>query len=214
MHIWRIGDYRARRKENALSEVDIALSIALGIGLAAATGFRVFLPLLVLSLASRYGGMPLSDGFAWLSSPAAMSMLAVAATLEALAYFMPGLDHMLDTLATPAAVAAGILVAAAVMVDLPPMLKWVLAIIAGGGAAALTQGTTVALRTHSAIFTAGLGNPLVAGLELIASLAMSLVALAAPFIAVALVGLAGLLAVRALRKASRAGPPAWRDPQR
>jgi hypothetical protein len=102
---------------------------ALGIGLAAATGFRVFVPLLIMGLAARSGSLPVSDSFLWVASTPALVMLAIAAVVEIAAYYIPGLDNLLDTLATPAAIAAGIMVSAAVMTDLPPMLKWTLAII-------------------------------------------------------------------------------------
>src|SRR5262245_53563956 len=105
-----------------MSELDIALSVALGVGLAAATGFRVFLPLLVLSTSAHWGYLPLSQGFAWLGTTSALAMLAVATLIEILAYYIPGVDNLLDTLATPAAVIAGIVISAAAMTDLPPML--------------------------------------------------------------------------------------------
>ena len=171
-----------------LSEPDIAVSIALGIGLAAATGFRVFLPLLVVGIAGRTGYLPLGEEFAWLSATAALVMLSVAAIVEILAYYVPGLDHLLDMIATPAAVAAGIVVAAAVITDLPPTLKWAVAIIAGGGAAGLTQGGTVLARAHSTAFTAAIGNPVVATVEVGGAIIMSLMSLIAPFIALALLG--------------------------
>lgn len=47
-----------------MSHFDLALSVALGIGLAAATGFRLFLPLLVLSGAAYTGHASLNEGFA------------------------------------------------------------------------------------------------------------------------------------------------------
>ena len=94
---------------------DLALSIALGVGLAAAVGFRVFLPMLVISIAAFYGHLHLSSGFAWLGTMPALTMLAVAALLEIVAYYVPGIDNLLDVLATPAALIAGTVVAAAVM---------------------------------------------------------------------------------------------------
>src|SRR6476619_362389 len=115
-----------------MSDLDLALSIALGVGLAAATGFRVFLPLLVVSVAAYTGYLPLDHGFAWLGTPAAVIMLATATVAEILAYYIPGVDNLLDTLATPAALVAGTVVAAAVMTDMPPMVKWTAAVIAGG----------------------------------------------------------------------------------
>jgi hypothetical protein len=51
-----------------MSSFDIGLSIALGIGLAAATGFRVFLPLLVASVAAHTGHLHLGESFSWLDS--------------------------------------------------------------------------------------------------------------------------------------------------
>lgn len=160
------------------------LSIALGIGLAATAGLRVFVPLLAMAIASYAGHLSLGEEFAWLSSTPAIIMLSIAALLEVLAYYVPGLDHLLDSFATPAAVIAGIGLSAAVMTDLPPIAKWALAIIAGGGAAALTQTSTVLARTQSAAFTAGFGNPIVATVELIAAIIMSLLSLAVPFVAV------------------------------
>lgn len=183
-----------------MSELDIALSIALGVGLAAATGFRVFVPLLVMSVAAHAGYLPLGESFGWLATTSALVMLSIAAIVEILAYYIPGVDNLLDTLATPGAVLAGIIVSAAVMSDLPPMIKWTLAIIAGGGAAGITQGATALLRAHSTAFTAGIGNPVIATAELGGSLVVSLVALAAPFIALALVVLFCVLAVRFVRK--------------
>ena len=144
---------------------DFAMSIVLGIGLAAATGFRVFLPMLVASGAAYTGHLPLDDSFAWLGSPSALTMLSVAALAEIVAYYVPGVDNLLDTLATPAAFVAGTVVSAAVMTDLPPMVKWTAAVIAGGGVAGVTQGVTAMLRAKSTVLTGGLGNFVIATAE-------------------------------------------------
>lgn len=186
------------------------LSIALGIGLAAAVGFRVFLPMLVMSVAAYTGHLPLSSGFAWLATPAALVMLSVAALLEILAYYIPGVDNLLDAIATPAALVAGTVVSAAVMTDLPPIVKWTTALIAGGGAAGLTQGLTSLLRAKSTLTTAGLGNHLIATGEIGAALLLSLLALAAPLLAIGLVALFcwfALRLVRRLLRGKRAAPP-------
>ena len=137
---------------------DFALSIVLGIALAAATGFRVFLPMLIVSGAAYTGHLHLDDSFAWLGTPPALIMLSVAALLEVLAYYIPVIDNLLDVLATPAAFVAGTIVSAAVMIDAPPMVKWTAAVIAGGGVAGLTQGLTGILRAHSTVLTGGLGT--------------------------------------------------------
>ena len=166
---------------------DYALSVVLGIGLAAATGFRVFLPMLVMSGAAYTGHLQLDDGFAWLATPSALTMLGVAAVAEILAYYVPGVDNLLDALATPAALVAGTVVSAAVITDLPPMVKWTAAVIAGGGMAGIMQGMTAILRAKSTVLTGGLGNSLIATAQLVGSLLVSLLTLAAPLAALALV---------------------------
>ena len=191
-----------------MSDSDLALSIALGIGLAAATGFRVFLPMLITSAAAYSGHLPLGENFAWLGTASALAMLGVAAVVEILAYYIPGVDNLLDTLATPAAFIAGTIVSAAVMADVSPMLKWTTAIIAGGGVAGVTQGVTALLRAKSTVFTGGVGNPVIATAELGGSLLVSLLALAAPIIALALVAVFLWFAIRLIRKIARSARPA------
>jgi hypothetical protein len=184
-------------------DFDVAMPVALGIGLAAATGFRVFLPMLVMSAAAYSGHLPLGDNFAWLGTPPALIMLGVAAVAEVLAYYIPGVDNLLDTLATPAAFVAGTLVSAAVITDLSPMLKWTTAVIAGGGVAGLTQSATALLRAKSTLFTGGMGNAVLATGELGGSLLLALLALAAPIAALILVALFLWLAFRLVRHVTR-----------
>ncbi len=192
-----------------ISNFDLALSVALGIALAAATGFRVFLPMLVASAAAYTGNLPLGENFAWLATPAALTLLGVAAIVETAAYYIPGVDNLLDAIATPAAFVAGTIISAAVIVDLPPLIKWTTAIIAGGGIAGLTQGTTALLRAKSTVTTGTLANPVLATAEVGGSLLLSILALLAPFVALLLVLLLLWWAVRlVLRLTRRSSPPA------
>jgi uncharacterized protein DUF4126 len=190
---------------------DIALSVVLGIGLAAATGFRVFLPMLIVSGASYTGYLPLGDNFAWLGTAPSLVMLTVAAIVEILAYYIPGLDNLLDALATPAAFVAGTVLSAAVMTDIPPMAKWTAAVIAGGGIAGVTQGVTATLRANSTVWTGGLGNFIIATAELGGALLVAFLALAAPVAAIALVVLFLWLAIRLLRRLLRGVRPPTRE---
>jgi hypothetical protein len=182
-----------------MSDFDVPLSIALGVGLAAATGLRVFLPLLIVSGAAYTGHLPLADNFAWLGTSSALIMLGVAALVEVLAYYVPAVDNLLDSLATPAALVAGTIVSAAVMTDVPPMVKWTAAVIAGGGVAGLTQGTTAILRAKSTLFTGGIGNAVISTAELGGAILVTLLALAAPLAALAVVICFLWLAIRLLR---------------
>lgn len=183
-----------------MSGAEIAVSIALGVGLAAAVGFRVFVPLLVASVGAYAGHLHLSESFAWLGTLPAVITLGVAAAAEVGAYYIPGVDHLLDVIMTPTAIIAGALVSAAVIVDLPPLVNWTTAIIAGGGTAALTQSMTALLRIKSTAATAGLGNPVVATAELGSSLVISLLALVVPFLAVAAVIVFVVFVLRRVRR--------------
>ncbi len=180
--------------------MDAFLSIALGIALAAATGFRVFVPLLAAGLAARAGWIPLTDTFSWLATTPALVMLGTAAVLEAFAYFIPGVDHVLDVLAGPVAVGAGVIASAAVMTDISPALMWPLAIIAGGGVAGVTKGSAAVVRAKTGLTTAGLGNPIVSTAETTGSIVLSVLALLLPVVALAAIV---ALLIWTIRKAGR-----------
>lgn len=176
------------------------LSVALGIGLAAAAGFRIFVPLLVAGIAARLDVLPLTDGFQWLASTPALLTLATAAMFEVLAYYIPGVDHVLDVIAGPAAIGAGVVASASVMSDIPPAVMWPVAIIAGGGIAGLTKGSTALLRAKSGVMTAGLANPVVATVETVGATGIAILAVAVPLLC--LVAIVALL-YWATKKAGR-----------
>lgn len=160
------------------------LSILVGIGLAAACGFRVFVPLLVLSLAARSGEMSLAHGFGWIGSKPALIAFAVATVVEIGAYFIPWVDHLLDTIATPTAIVAGVLVSASSLGHMGPFLQWSVALLAGGGTAAVFQGLTAAARGISTFTTGGLGNPVVSTVEAGGSALLSVLAITVPVLSV------------------------------
>lgn len=156
------------------------LSICVGVGLSAACGFRVFVPMLVMSIAALSGHLHLAPGFAWIGSYPALIAFSVATCLEITGYYIPWFDHLLDTIATPAAIVAGTVVTASMVTDISPFLKWSLAIIAGGGVAGLVQGTTVLTRGASLAGTGGLANPVVSTIELAGSVVTSILAILVP----------------------------------
>ncbi len=176
-----------------MTTLDTMMGLCLGIGLSAACGLRVFLPLLSLSVASHLGWIPLAPSFQWVASPPAMVALIVATFIEVAAYFVPWLDNFLDSLSGPAAVLAGTLITASQLDQLNPLLQWGLALIAGGGTAGVVQGTTSLLRGTSTIATAGLGNALVASAELGGAVLGSVFSLSLPVLAASVV-LGGMVA--------------------
>jgi len=156
---------------------DVFLSVCLGIGLASACGFRVFVPPFIVSVAQALGLLP--DGLApeWMASEAAVIGFGVVSVVEIGAYYIPWVDNALDVIATPTAVIAGMLVSGAMMDELDPAVRWSLSIVAGGGAAAMTQTATVLARGASTAGTGGLANFVVASTELLGSIVVTAVTL-------------------------------------
>lgn len=163
--------------------LDSLIEVMLGISLSAAVGFRVFAPLLVLSLAAVAGGVNLPTDLDWVETPQALAVFAAACLLEVGGYYIPWFDHLLDVVATPAAIVAGTLVAAAVAPEMNPLVQWTLALVAGGGTAGLTKGLMNLLRGTSTAASGGLTNPLVATLELVMAIALSVLAITLPLVA-------------------------------
>ena len=173
--------------------MEFALSLCLGIGLSAACGFRVFVPMLGMSVAALAGHLTLSPGFEWIGTTPAFICFLAATSLEITAYYVPWLDNLLDTIASPAAVVAGTITVAATLAPTPmatemsPLLRWSLAIIAGGSIAGIIQFSTVGLRGTSTVTTAGLTNFVVSTGELILSVATTILAIALPILCILLV---------------------------
>jgi hypothetical protein len=161
-------------------ELETIISILLGISLAAAVGFRIFIPLLIISLASMSGFFSLSSGFEWIGTYPALIVFVAASIFELAAYFIPFIDNLLDTIAGPTAVIAGTIVMASSIVEMDPLIKWTLAIIAGGGAAGLVQSLTTITRGASSLTTAGIANPIVSVTETTASAGISIIAILFP----------------------------------
>ena len=167
--------------------MEIFLSICLGIGLSAACGFRVFVPLLCLSLAAKFGALPLTPGFAWAGSTTAVIAFGAATVAEIVAYYIPWVDNALDAIAGPLATIAGVVVMASVLTDIEPFWRWTLAVIAGGGIAASTQIATTKARLASSITTGGFANPVLATIEATSSTVLSVLAVIWPLVALVVV---------------------------
>jgi hypothetical protein len=195
--------------------MDVLIAILTGIGLAAACGFRVFVPLFLVSLAMNAGvDMPLGldsavqtlmgDDMAWLGQPAVTTGLGVATVVEVGGFYIPWVDNLLDVLAAPLAVSAGTFMSGAMMPELfgDGAMKWAIALMAGGGSSGVVQFGTALARGTSTATTAGLANPLVATFELISSILTTLFAVLIPILVIAvLVGV-----VLFLRKIFRDDP--------
>jgi hypothetical protein len=149
----------------------------------------------MMNLASLTGHLHLSPGFEWIGSHYSSIAFGTATLVEVLAYTIPWLDHVLDLITSPAAIIAGVVATASMVMDISPFLRWTLAIIAGGGTAAIVQGATVALRTKSSALTAGAGNALVSTAELAGSITTSVLAILVPVLCLILISLLSIFAI-------------------
>ena len=180
--------------------MDLFVSLCVGLSLAAACGMRVFLPLVALSAASNLGVVHLGAGMEWLGGWPMMIGLSIAAGIELVGYSVPWVDHALDTIATPLAVAAGglaMLASTGAVDHLHPAIVGGAAMLTGAGVAGTVQLGTVAARGVSSATTLGLANPLFAMVENAASAVLSVMAIVVPVLgALLLVTIAWLLARR------------------
>lgn len=170
--------------------MELILSAFVGIGLAAAVGLRIFIPFLVVSIASYTGYLNLSTNFSWIGTLPALIVFSIATVTEIMAYYIPWLDNILDTIEHPLSILAGIILAGSVVTDFSPLVKWALALIAGGAVAGTVNAATGLIRLKSSAVTGGLGNPVISTIEASTSVAISLLAIFIPVIAVFIVGLA------------------------
>jgi hypothetical protein len=160
--------------------MEVIIALCLGITLSAACGFRVFMPPLAMSLAAMSGHFPLAPGFEWVGTREAAIALGIATIFEVCAYYIPFVDNLLDTVQVPVAVAIGTVITAATLGHTDPVLQWTLAAIAGGGVAGVTKTLTSLTRLVSTGLTGGLGNFIVATIEAISSISLSLLGLTFP----------------------------------
>jgi hypothetical protein len=182
------------------------LGLFIGIGLSATCGFRIFVPLLGMSIAHHAGALSFSNGFEWIGSWPATIAFGIAMVIEIAGYYIPWVDNLLDTIATPAAIVAGTIATASMVGNVTPFLRWSLAIIAGGGIAGVIQGSSVLVRGVSTASTAGLANPVVSTGELIASIAGTVISIILPTVAIVLVVLLLTFSLRRFLKPT--APPA------
>lgn len=188
-------------------EKELITAIAIGIGLSASAGFRVFVPMLVASIAAKLGIFPVNEGFQWLAEWPAILCFGTATVVEMLAYYVPLIDNLLDTITTPLAIGAGTLLLTSVLPIDNDMLKWITGFLAGGGVAAAIQSGSVIARLASTKLTAGTGNAFVATGEHAAAFGMSALSLFVPIvIIIILILLITLIIVKFRKKLFRARP--------
>ncbi len=180
--------------------IETLLSICLGIGLAASAGFRIFVPLFILSLASNFDWISVNDNWQWIGETPALIALAIALFFEISAYYIPFIDNFLDSIAIPLAAIAGTVVMASTLIDLSPLITWGLAVIAGGGTAVAINSATATTRLTSSATTGGLGNSIFSTVETGTATVMSIVSVFIPVLAFLLVIFIFFVGIKMIKK--------------
>ena len=176
--------------------METVLAVRVGLGLSATCGFRVFVPLLGIGIAAHSGYLTLASNFSWIGTWPAIIAFGLATGLEVAGYYLPWFDNLLDTIATPSAVLAGIIATASMVTDVSPFIQWSLAVIGGGGVAGVVQGGSVVVRGLSSTTTGGIGNPIVSTTELVGSILGTILAIVLPILAILALLLFGVVVYR------------------
>ena len=160
------------------------LPALLGVGLAAATGFRTFLPLLMLGLAAKFQlfGMQLADAMSWLDSTPALIALGIATFVELAADKIPAVDHFLSAIGTVIRPIAGAVAAGAAFSQFDPLVAAIAGLIIGAPTALAFHAAQAGTRMVSTSTTLGLANPFVSVGEDLASFFTALLAMLAPVV--------------------------------
>ena len=180
--------------------MQIVMAVLVGVGLSAACGFRVFLPMLLMSSGSYAGYLKLGQGMAWAGSGLALTAFGVAALVEVIGYLIPWVDHALDAVSVPLSMAAGTVLTASLFTEIDPMYRWSLALFAGGGTAGGVRATLATVRVSSTATTGGIANPLLGLAEGLISVIMTILALVVPILAILLLFVLALVMIRVVRR--------------
>ncbi len=184
------------------------LPALLGLGLAAATGLRTFLPLLLLAGSARMGlfGVELNSHVAWMTSTPMLVGLGVATAAELAADKIPVVDHALSAMGTVTRPLAAALAAGSVFTHADPGMAAMAGLIIGVPTALTFQSAQSSARFISTATTAGLGNPVLSMLEDLAAGLLAVIAIAAPVIAAIIVAGLIFVAVNVLSLFRRGAP--------
>jgi hypothetical protein len=181
------------------------LAVLLGLGLAASTGLKTFLPLLMLAVAGRFhlAGVTLNQNLAWVGSDVALAVLTLATVVEIAGDKVPVIDHGLDALGTFIRPVAGWLAAASVLGHADPTTAAVVGLILGTPTALGIHAAKSATRVTSTATTMGVANPFLSLVEDVTAFLLALVSFLVPVLVPVALGLLIWLFVRLARTVRR-----------
>lgn len=158
------------------------IAFCLGIGLSAACGIRMFLPLLLIAVNQKFHLLETSYYVDWLDSNLALIILITATLIEISAYYIPLIDHILDVVNVPLVFVAGLLSMASILPDMPLYMDKILGLIVGGSTAVTINGLVGIGRLKSTTLSAGTTNPFYATIENIMTIVITILSFVIPVI--------------------------------
>ena len=165
-------------------------NVLTGLGLSAPAGLNAYIPLLVLGA---------NEGWSWPLLAALGLLLAVEVVVDKIA----GADHVNDAIQTFVRPAAG---AALMLLSTDEELSELADVLMGGGLAGAVHAVKAGTRGAVTVSTLGIGNPVASTIEDVLALGASILAIAIPLLALALLAGAAGLAVWAFRRRRRQLP--------
>lgn len=168
--------------------MEYALPIMTGISLAALTGFRAFLPPLVLGLVYRFfpDAVNINAKMAFLAQDPVLICLGVAALFEFLGDKIPVVDNFLDWLNFPAKVAFSAILTYALIPGSSHWFYLLIAIVFAESATLTVHAGKTGIRAASTVTTGGVANPIIGFFEDVISLAGAIAAILLPWLAILL----------------------------
>ena len=160
--------------------MDLYLKILIGLGLSAASGFRLFVPFAILSIFSISGIYNTTSTPFIFSSDLFLVIFIILSVSEVLLFYNPWIDNMLDLISTPASIFSGIILTYFVLYDMEIYLRLLISVILGGLVSLNVQLLTVKARSSTSIFSKGNGNQIVSTIENISSIFISILVLKFP----------------------------------
>lgn len=158
-------------------------SLLLGISLAACAGFRIFLPLSIVSLAIHSQWLTVHPTFQWLASSPVFIFLLFATFAEIAGSKRPRWNDTFAVFAAPLSALAGTILASAVLVGIPMQWRLVAGLVVGGIAACAVYRMTALVRVGSSRFTGGIANQFISKIETTMAIVSTLASIFLPTLA-------------------------------
>ena len=174
--------------------------------LSSSSGLRAYLPLFALGIGVISGVVPLEHGYGIITNPLVLGGLGVLSVLEIVADKVPGLDHVSDVVHTAVRPIMGAVIFGTtdnLVSANGGMVGAIAAPIIGGLLAGGVHGVKALSRPVVTATTVGIGNPIVSVIEDIATVALTILGIIFPIVALILLIVVVLLFVALIRWAYR-----------